>query len=77
MKITPSPSYLPYCRSVFELPTLNQSERIYIYLSDDETTNLTIIFYDENGIRRDTMVSRSDFVRIAEAIKVIDPFRNL
>lgn len=77
MKITPSPNYLPYCRSAFEIPTLNQSERFQIIVSDDETTNMTVVFHAENGNRHETVIPRTDFVRIAEAIKILDPFRNL
>jgi hypothetical protein len=77
MKITPSPHYLPYSRSAFEIPTLNQAERLHIHLSDDDTTNMTIVFYSESGTRQETVVPRADFTRVAEAIKILDPFRNI
>ena len=45
-------------------------------MKDDESHNLNMTFYAENGDKHEIFVSMHDMVRVIEAMKVLDPYRN-
>lgn len=76
MKIFPSNNYHPYVRSSFDVPTIDQKTRFFLSMKDDESHNLNMTFYAENGDKHEIFVSMHDMVRVIEAMKVLDPYRN-
>jgi hypothetical protein len=77
METHPSNHYKPFMGSSFDIPTLDQSVRLIVCLDDNNTSNVTLNVYSADKQKHEIVVSRHDLIRVAEAMKILDPFRNI